>query len=331
MGGIKNMDNKISIIVPAYNVDKYIKACVESILKQTYQNLEIILIDDGSKDKTLDICLSFQESDPRVHVIHQAYGGPSRARNTGIEHSTGDYICFVDADDWIHEDYCRILYETIKLSDSQIVMCGYKKVLSEIKDDVISQANPHIMDRKEAFSWLTDRDSDQYVSMVVVWNKIYKRELFKQVRFAEGKFHEDEFIVHEILNQIHQMVVIDTQLYYYRQRRDSIMGIDNLMNPKHLEALEAYEMRIKMFEKNGERDLLEVAWRNYMLSIAEDYLLYRNHTYVGKEEIMKNLKQTYKKSFFNYFRVISGKKKIKYIIFLINPSSFGRIFHLRYS
>lgn len=212
--------NLISIIVPVYNVEKYLKRCIESIINQTYQNLEIILVDDGSTDNSLKLCNYYKTKDKRIKVIHQSNRGLSSARNSGLKESNGDYICFVDSDDWINLNFVKVLFETSQNTNSQIVECKTKKVydFKEEKD----------MESFQVYSFTGKNCFYEFIKGTyfkqTVWNKIYKRNIIEGMFFEDGKIHEDEFWSYQIFNRANKVTSIDFFGYYYFQRNGSIMN-----------------------------------------------------------------------------------------------------------
>lgn len=215
--------DKISIIVPIYKVEKYLSKCVESILVQTYTNIEIILVDDGSPDQCGEFCDKYARHDSRIKVIHKENGGLSDARNVGIEAATGTYIAFVDSDDYIHPQMIEKLYEAIYRNNADMSICNFEYVYSDmickdncenspIKDEVITGKEILIHKLMGSGMWY----------WVVAWNKLYRKTLFKSIRFPNGKIHEDEFIIHKICGECNRVVCVPDVLYFYVQRKGSI-------------------------------------------------------------------------------------------------------------
>ena len=211
----------ISVIVPIYNVEKYLKRCVDSIANQSYTNLEIILVDDGSFDYCPSICDDYAKKDIRIKVIHREHGGPSDARNSGLEIATGEYIVFIDSDDWIHCDMINILYEILIKENADIVECKSVKTNGPV-NDINDNENTNIISftTEEAISALID----EKLLKQTVWNKIYKREILDGILFEKGKYHEDDFYTYQVFGNSKKVVLCDRVLYYYFQRNDSIMG-----------------------------------------------------------------------------------------------------------
>lgn len=227
------MDSLVSIIVPIFNVEKYLIRCIESIVNQTYSNLEIILVDDGSPDNCPQICDEWANKDSRIKVIHKENGGLSDARNAGIELATGEYISFIDSDDYVDLRFIELLLQTMLQENSDIVECKVVKFFENgayetTSDDLATKD----FSAEEALSALIDdKELHQYV-----WNKFYKASLVDDILFPIGKYHEDEFWTHQVFGRAQKVIKINKSLYYYFQRNDSIMGLS--YNMSRLDALE---------------------------------------------------------------------------------------------
>ena len=210
----------ISIIIPIYNVQDYLDKCIYSIVSQTYNNIEIILIDDGSPDNCPKLCDNWENKDNRIKVYHKENGGLSDARNFGIEHCNGDYIVFIDSDDYIEKDMIETLYITIKEDKSDIAICDYY-ITKNNKDIKHRFSNERFIVSKNKFDYLYN----EYAGVTIVaWNKMYKKELFKNIRYPYKKVHEDEFIICDLLDSSDKISFVLKPLYHYVQRNNSIMG-----------------------------------------------------------------------------------------------------------
>lgn len=214
---MKNED-LISIIIPIYNVEKYLEECIESVISQTYRNLEIILVDDGSTDRCLEICKKYEKKDNRIKVIHQENAGVSVARNIGIDFSTGQYIGFVDSDDFIEKDMYEELYQDLNVEKADIAGCDYYiyDTCKSTKSDILTKTKS-VMKTEEALIKMNQLRGFG----VGVWNKLYKRELFNGIRFPIGKRGEDWFIIYKIIEKSKKIVYNPIAKYYYRQREES--------------------------------------------------------------------------------------------------------------
>lgn len=239
------MNSLISIIVPIYNVELYLRKCINSIRNQTYKNIEIILVDDGSPDNCGKICDEYKQKDNRIKVIHKKNGGLSEARNYGIEISTGDYILFVDSDDYIANNMCQILLEKAQRYKADIVSCN----LEEVYEDGTYKINKQAINTKEqVFSNLEMIGTyffDDTIDTNVVWNKLYARKLFfgeHKLRFPVGRLHEDNYTIYKLYYYANKVVVIDDVLYYYLRRSNSITG-----KPSYKNIIDKLDARIGEF------------------------------------------------------------------------------------
>lgn len=239
------MNSLISVIVPIYNVEDYLDRCVDSIINQTYKNLEIILVDDGSPDNCPQMCDDYAKKDSRIKVVHKENGGLSDARNAGMKVATGEYVSFIDSDDYISLDFYEILLQTMIDNDSDIVECGVVKFYENGKFDEYSDdqmiKNFNTVDGLEGL--INENSFHQYV-----WNKLYKSSVALDIPYAVGKLNEDEFWTYQIFGKAKKVTRINKTMYYYFQRGSSIMG--NGYNIKRLDALEGKMNRQAYIEKN---------------------------------------------------------------------------------
>lgn len=235
----------ISVIVPVYKVEAYLDRCVQSIVDQTYTNLEIILVDDGSPDRCPQMCDEWEKRDSRIRVIHKENGGLSDARNAGMSVAGGEYISFVDSDDWIEPAFVQVLLNALLEHDCDVAGCLYRKCAeNEETDSTSTDYNVQVFDRLMAMSELIDNRLIQQV----VWNKLYKRELIEGILFEKGKYYEDEFWSYQMIGRINRFAVTDYSGYNYFQRADSIMG--EAYSLKRLDAVEAKVRRQVYLEEN---------------------------------------------------------------------------------
>ncbi len=255
----------ISVIVPVYNVEDYLKDCMESILCQSYTNLQIILVNDGSTDKSGILCDQYAERDSRVRVIHKRNGGLSDARNAGLDIAEGNYIIFTDSDDFLHRDCLKIQYENLVQADADIAICDYQIHYAgqTIVNSLTNQIN--IVEGQGITAQLYENPG----MLIVAWNKLYKRFLLEGIRYPVGRLHEDEAVIHEILVRCRRIVLTDAKLYYYRQRENSIMGQDSDKSVQ--DAVYAYQRRISFFAKQNMIMDEAQAQRNLLLYLRKQY------------------------------------------------------------
>ena len=237
---------EVSIIVPVYQVENYIRQCVDSILAQTFTDFELILVDDGSKDQSGQICDEYAEMDKRVKVIHKENGGLSDARNRGMDQMVGNYFMFVDSDDYISPTMVECLYKNIVNQNADIAACNFLYYFErDRKKNFSTNIKSEILSGKEVF--YNRKNERNYGFWTIACNKIYKRELFGKVRFRFGKYHEDEFWANDIYQMDIRVVTVPECLYYYRQRDNSIMGNKNIA--RNFDIVEALQERINVYLK----------------------------------------------------------------------------------
>ena len=247
---------KISIIVPVYNVESYASKCIESIIKQTYENLEILIVNDGSTDTSGDICEYYAQKDNRIIIIHQKNQGLSMARNNALEIAGGDYIGFVDSDDWIATDMYSVLYKNAVEYDADISVCNYYYVSAS------GELSPHSNEHRgiKVFEGIYKLMHNIRLFNSCVWNKLYKRHLFDDIRFPKGKTYEDIFITHKLIDNANKVVMSSECKYYYLQRESGITL--STFNPNQMDNLEAYIERHKYI--SAKYPALEKTYRKHI-------------------------------------------------------------------
>ena len=211
------MDDLISVIVPVYKVEKYLNRCIDSIINQTYRNIEIILVDDGSPDRSGEICDAYAQMDNRIIVIHKKNGGQSSARNIGLGQAKGRYVAFVDSDDCISKEMIQVLHNAIKENNATIAACQYLPISEDMKYESISfeksNKKPEIWTEEEALIQVKK-------CRLEVWNKLYDSELTKGIRFIEGIQYEDIDFTEKCLSAMKDLVYVDAKLYGYTVTRE---------------------------------------------------------------------------------------------------------------
>lgn len=236
----------ITIVVPVYNVEKYLSRCIDSILNQTYTDFELLLVDDGSPDNCGKICDEYAEKDSRIFVIHQKNGGLSAARNTGInwfyEQDRSNYITFLDSDDWLHPDYLKILMDGITENDVKISVCNYKRVTAEIPHENYDNINFELTSPEDFLvnhSW-------QYN---YAWGKLYHKSMFDDVRYPVGKNFEDTFTTYKVLHKCDKIAYTDLQLYYYLRNEQGISR--SPWKPSELVIFDAMQEQLQFYKGKG--------------------------------------------------------------------------------
>lgn len=214
---------EISVIVPVYKVEEYLESCVRSLMNQTFRDIEIILVDDGSPDRCGTICDALAAEDDRIRVIHQNNQGLSSARNTGIDAAAGSYICFVDSDDLVAPDYCRVLLELLKDTAHDFSFCGVCRFADGSEPVPEVREGTAVVDNREYLRMQFERRTE-----FGVWNKLFRRELFDRIRFMPGKLHEDVIFSADLVKNLSGGVIsTEKQLYFYRQREGGIVSVQS--------------------------------------------------------------------------------------------------------
>ena len=259
----------ISIIIPIYNVEKYLRDCLESVINQTYENIEMILVDDGSPDNCGKICDEYSKRDSRIKVIHKPNGGLSSARNAGLDIANGEYVSFIDSDDVIDKRFIEVLYEMCDENNCDISQCNFIRFSDEIKFETNEKNSIEILSSTAMQNRLFVYTKS--AQTVVVCNKLYKKYLFQDIRFPIGKIHEDEGTTYKVLYFCKSNVAVsDLCLYYYRENANSITG--KKFNIKRLDVLDLYEERKNFYKEKEENELYQKSLINYAEIIREYYL-----------------------------------------------------------
>ncbi len=303
------MEPLISVIVPVYNVEKYLDRCITSIVEQTYKNLEIILVDDGSPDNSGAICDQWAKKDLRIKVIHKENGGPSETRNLGVSISNGEYISFIDSDDFVSKDYILILYKILLESGADISCCDYK-ITTNSAQEFFDKQSSSISTITGKQACLDMFELDKEVFYCVLWGKLYKTEIIKLFTLPVGRVHEDEATTFKYLYSSHKICITNQILYAYYQNKSSIMHIRS--SNRRPDALWAKMQRVYFFEEKKEKELLSKA----LEQIVEFYI---------SRAIMDN-KRLPKEAFSfskNYWsKGINTHAQLKLIFYAISPSLY---------
>lgn len=285
------MKERISIIVPVYKVEEYLARCVDSILAQTYTDLEIILVDDGSPDNSGEICDAYAEKDDRIKVIHKANGGLSDARNTGIDQATGSYLTFLDSDDWVHESYIAYLYDLLKDNDAEISLCNFLKTTQEEVPLEPSQGRETVLSSDAVLERYIDLGDAFHPQLVMACGKLFKAELFDTIRFPVGRLHEDEFTTYKLFHYAKKSVLSMRSLYYYWQREDSIMG-SGFKTKNKLDYMDALTERAAFFHTEGRKALSDRTYKSlFSEGLSTILVLDERNEETAKKQVFALLKQ----------------------------------------
>ena len=321
MSKCKELDKVlISVVVPVYKVEQYLEKCVNSITAQTHSNLEIILVDDGSPDKCGDICDSLAEKDKRIRVIHKSNGGLSSARNAGIDTASGQYIGFVDSDDFIEPDMYEKLLRLIKNDGTELAVCAVNYIYEDGK-----KMNKPLLGTNYTFDFyhaIIEMNTHRLFDMGA-WSKLYHKRLFDDLRFPVGKLSEDYYIMFKIFDRAQSVSYLDTPCYNYLQRGNSITR-NTKINHDHEYA--AKEQMIYLDKKYPElRTVSHTSYASAALTVYDFYI--KNNVPCPKEQ----LRHFYdvvdqNKKYIKQVDYLSKSKKIQFFLFLINPCLYRVVF-----
>lgn len=243
---------KISVIVPVYKVEKYLERCVRSLCNQTYENLEIILVDDGSPDDSGKICDTLAKLDERITVIHKKNGGLSDARNVGIQCATGEYLAFIDSDDWYDPKILEVLYFLCENNQAEIAECSYRSIY---KDFVVSETSCSGAVMEFTPVQAIESNLDWKYCKPVAWNKLYRKDIVGEIKYPVGKLHEDEFTTHLFYLAAKKIMYVDIAMVNYERR--NLNSITANFKPKNLEVCEAFLDKVHLICKKP--DLQQIA------------------------------------------------------------------------
>lgn len=308
----------ISVIVPVYNVEQYLKRCVESLLVQSYKNLEIILVDDGATDQSGKICDALSCKDNRIKVIHKENGGLSDARNKGLEYATGDLIAFVDSDDYIAPNMYERLVSVMNDTDTDIVMCRYIRFKGEICKEIIeNKVDVKVMDTLKVLENIYGTDGETYT---VAWNKLYKRDVIADIRYPVKKVNEDEYTTYKYFANASKVAYTSEILYYYFYNDNSITTKKNYLSNKDI--YDALDERMEYLKQRGFSQLEKKIQKQYL-----DRIISRNRLLLqSNKEEAKQLITMYKQ---RYARVKDMVPGVGYKIYNVSPSMYYFLLKLR--
>lgn len=295
----------ISVIIPVYKVEKYIYECVESVLNQTYQNLEVILVDDGSPDKCPEICDEYAEKDKRVRVIHKKNGGLSDARNCGIKNAKGEYLTLVDSDDCISEKMIETLYLLCKRKNVLLSQCDFTTDWDIFQNEQGFFKN-YILNANQCFENLFGTYSTTFC---IACGKLYHISLFEHVSFPIGRIHEDVYTTHLLFEQAKKIVFTKKRLYFYRQREGSIMSVER--SKPTWDELIADMTRAKYFKEKGYLNLYGKQLCVCINVLKKQYKKYYRQMSLKRK---KQMKKIYRKILFELIKQGHIKLPINYWI-----------------
>lgn len=313
----------ISVIIPIYNVEEYLDECVQSVINQTYENLDIILVDDGSTDTSGKICDKYGDLDKRIQVIHKKNGGLSDARNAGLLQAKGDIIGFVDGDDYIDKEMYQTLYNLLLENACDIAYCTYQKIGEE--DVYIPTKNVEVLSKEEALTYYV-KGYKNYRMSPAVWQRIFKKEVIADFKFPVGICYEDLVWGAQVYNQCEKVVFVDEQLYYYRIRKNSITGKDynNAVSKRVItDHLKQYKNEINFLSEIKREDLARVVQYQYFYKITEciyNIKRYRSEELYSYIPMLKSERKKLKRwTIINFKYIERLKEKILLLVTVFFP------------
>ena len=317
----------LSVVVPAYNIVDYIERGLDSVRKQTYRNLEIIVIDDGSTDGTGELCDRIASEDERVQVIHKENSGPAVARNLGITKARGSYIGFVDGDDWIDRDMYENMLSALKEHHADIAICRYRQVYRNHTDDR-SVDRAILFEGQEALQYYV-QETEEYAIQNAVWNKLYKREVLTDITFPAGKWYEDIMFTTMALSRVNRCIYLDTACYnYIIDREGSIMNTQ--INPRTFtDQIPAYYEKTKFLKELGRQDLADIHDYFFYKRLLLFYSQLEKTDIPERDKFLEQLSQIIQENRDHYARaygcpVADSRDYKKMKLFLKSPVRYSR-------
>lgn len=299
------MDKLVSVIIPVYKVEKYLNKCVDSVLSQTYKNLEIFLVDDGSPDNCPQMCDEYAKKDNRIKVIHKPNGGLSSARNAALDVCKGDYIAFVDSDDWIEPTYIEELYSAITKYDADISICGINYYTSEL--ELIKNITYEYVDKDIYIENILDLFFSKNSLSHHAWAKLYKRDIFDGLRYPVGVNYEDTYVITDVIGNVKKGVsIVKKPLYNYLRYREGSITVGN--DIKKLDWIYAKRKTL------GDIPVNTGAYKFACQQLFYAYSLIYNRVYKNKE-LRKKLFKLFNEDYKKYKKFFPIRTKIRAFIF----------------
>ena len=321
----------ISVIVAAYNIEDYIERGVASIRGQTYRNLEIIVVDDGSTDNTGALCDQIASEDERVHVIHKENGGLADARNAGIAQAQGGFIAFVDGDDWIDAGMYEEMLGALKDQHAEIAVCRYRQVYRDYTEDR-SVDRAVLFEGQEALQYYV-QETKEYEIQNAAWNKLFKREIIAGVMFPKGKWYEDILFTTTVLSRVKRCVYLDTAYYNYIIDREGSIMNTQINSRTFTDQIPAYYEKTKFLKALGRQDLADIHDYFFYKRLLLFYNQVEKTDTPDRDRFMEQLTQIIRENQDNYARAFGCRiadprdyKKMK--LFLKSPARYSRRIHM---
>ena len=318
------MGEKISVIVPVYNVEQYLERCVDSIINQTYTNLEIILVNDGSTDNSGKLCDELAKKDERIRVIHKENGGLSDARNRGIDEAESDLVGFIDSDDYIDSDMYEVLLKNLNNTDADLSMCALYDVYNNTPEAQVTNKETWELSSEQAIKMVMEAK----ILSVTAVNKLYRKSLFTDLKFEVGKIAEDAFIMIKLLDKCEKIVATNEKKYYYVHRENSITT--QKFSTKFLNVIEAYEQNSNIIlEKYPKlKDVAQTRMNWAYFYVLDRLLLDDNYNDKELENKLISYLKNHRKDILNDPLFTKGRK-IGFIALLLNRNLYRKLIEKR--
>lgn len=318
------MGEKISVIVPVYNVEQYLERCVDSIISQTYTNLEIILVNDGSTDNSGKLCDELAKKDERIRVIHKENGGLSDARNRGIDEAESDLVGFIDSDDYIDSDMYEVLLKNLNNTDADLSMCALYDVYNNTPEAQVTNKETWKLSSEQAIKMVMEAK----ILSVTAVNKLYRKSLFTDLKFEVGKIAEDAFIMIKLLDKCEKIVATNEKKYYYVHRENSITT--QKFSTKFLNVIEAYEQNSNIIlEKYPKlKDVAQTRMNWAYFYVLDRLLLDDNYNDKELENKLISYLKNYRKDILNDPLFTKGRK-IGFIALLLSRNLYRKLIEKR--
>lgn len=310
---------KISVIVPVYKVEKYIHKCVDSILNQTFSEIEVILVDDGTPDRCGEICDMYAQQDSRVKVIHKENGGLSDARNAGMPYATGEYLIFIDSDDYIESDMLEYMYTRLIEANADMATCGVYEVYRD-RIEKQKEESDFVCSGEKAFQCILQG----HTIRGEIWNKLIRRSCIEDLRFPKGKLYEDIYFTVDLMQRIKTVAVGTKSKYYYLHREDSITG--KPYRPQLYDIIEGYTKNYKVVQEKfpALTEEAECLWLWSRFIVLDKMLLEENYREIeGRKELILFIRRHIIRILKN--RYFNRNRKISAMILFLNVSFYRKL------
>lgn len=287
----------ISVIIPIYNAEKYIERCLDSIFVQTYEDFEIIAVDDGSTDLTAEILKQYSKKDERIKIIKKRNGGSASARNLALKYVNGKYVIFIDADDYVSCDFLRTMVCIAEETKADIVECDYQIVRGKKEQEKVLDEYEYIriLTNMEKLEELCKKST--YMKSCVLWTKLYRTELFQGIKFIENKGIDDEFVIHKLIYRAKLVAITNRKLYYYCLTDNSQMRAEPSI--KRIDNTEAIEAQLMFYKSIGSERLYNMLLYRYFRTVNGN-LRFLKKNYPEQEEIILKFKKKRKKIYYAF-------------------------------